>query len=263
MVGSGEAKKGIDRMDGPDRTTRVLKLFTMESPAWTVENIASEMGVSVSSAYRYVAVLMEAGLLTTGRDSHYVLGPAIIQYDRQIQLTDPLLEASRPVMAEILRYAPEQSVVLLCRLYRDIVLCIHQESDAGSEAAVSYARGRPMPLFWGATSKIMLPYLQARELSRLYDDHAAEIAKAKLGENWDAFRKQLKEIRRLGHVITAAEVDAGRMGIGAPILDGQKRLVGSLSYVIPLSDRARAPHLGSIVMTAARQIGEGLAAVAA
>ena len=56
----------------------------------------------------------------------YSLGPAIIQYDRQIQLTDPLLRVSKPVMTDLLRVAPRGSVVLLCRIFRETVLCVHQ-----------------------------------------------------------------------------------------------------------------------------------------
>jgi len=169
-MGAETAERG--KMSGPDRTINVLKLFTLEKPAWTVEMVAGVLKVSISSAYRYVAALVAAGLLTTSRNGTYVLGPAIIQYDRQIQLTDPLLNAGRTVMEDILRFAPRASVVLLCRLFQDTVLCIHQVTDAAEATGVSYARGRPMPLFRGATSKIMLPYLPTRELRLLHHNHA-------------------------------------------------------------------------------------------
>ncbi|MFY0108237.1 helix-turn-helix domain-containing protein, partial [Acinetobacter baumannii] len=96
-------------------------LFTLDRPAWTVERVAAALGVSASSAYRYVAVLTEAGLLTQAGGGSYVLGPALIQYDRQIQLTDPLLQAARPVMEGALQAAPPGSAVLLCRLFGETV----------------------------------------------------------------------------------------------------------------------------------------------
>ena len=36
-----------------DRLLAVLQLFTPERPEWTVETAANEIGVSVSTAYRY------------------------------------------------------------------------------------------------------------------------------------------------------------------------------------------------------------------
>jgi len=56
-------------MSGPDRTINVLKLFTLEKPAWTVEMVAAALKVSVSSAYRYVAALVAADLLRGFADS--------------------------------------------------------------------------------------------------------------------------------------------------------------------------------------------------
>ena len=52
-------------------------------------------------------------------------------------------------MADLLRFAPADSTVLLCRIFRETVLCVHQVTGADRPAPVSYERGRPMPLFRG------------------------------------------------------------------------------------------------------------------
>lgn len=214
-----------------DRAISVLRLFTPERPGWTVEEAAQALAVSTSSAYRYFAVLLEAGLVTTASSGQYRLGPAIIQYDRQIRLTDPLLQAARPAMASLRDAAPDGSVVLLCRLFGNAVLCIHQEAAPTAED-VSYERGRPMPLFRGATSRIILAHLPPRNLRRLYDTHPDEIARFGLGHDWPAFRDGQTALRRAGHAVTHAEVDAGRTGIAVPLLDETRRVLGSLSFVI-------------------------------
>ena len=247
-----------------DRAVSMLKLFTLDAPAWTVEDAAAALGVSVSSAYRYVAALTDAGLLTAGAGGRYALGPAIIQYDRQIQLTDPLLRAAKPVMADLLRFAPAGSTVLLCRLFRETVLCVHQlrHEPASPPAStpppvstplVSYERGRPMPLFRGATSKVILAHLPARDLRRLHAAQPGAIAAAGLGDTWDAFRAAMAALRRAGHVVSQAEVDPGRVGIAAPIAD-DRRVLGSLSYVVPLEHARDAARLASLAMGGAGEI---------
>lgn len=245
-------------MAGPDRTIGVLKLFTLDRPAWTVEEAAVAMRVSTSSAYRYFASLTEAGLLTTVASGRYTLGPAIIQYDYQIQLTDPLLRVAKPVMSAIQRLAPPGSMVLLCRLFREQVLCMHQVSDAPATAGISYERGRPMPLFRGATSTIILAHLSSRELRRLYNLQTSNIGAAGLGNTWEAFRTALSRLRKAGHAVTRAAVDPGRMGVAAPILDEGRRVLGSLSYVIPVSEDGSAVRLASIVTDGAREIEAGM-----
>ncbi len=245
-------------MAGPDRTVGVLRLFTVERPAWTVEEAAGVLGVSTSSAYRYFATLTEAGLLTTVASGRYTLGPAIIQYDRQIQLTDPLLQAAKPVMADILGSAPAGSTVLLCRLFRDQVLCVHQATEADRQTRVSYERGRPMPLIRGATSLIILAHLPSRELRRLYESHCAQPGGADPGAGWDSFRADMARMRKAGHAVAYAEVDPDCIGIAVPILGDRRRVVGSLSYVVPMSERQAVARLTTLAATGAREIEHGM-----
>lgn len=253
-------KEKAEEMASPDRTISVLKLFTLERSEWTVEDAAVALHVSTSSAYRYFAALTDAGLLTTVASGRYILGPAIIQYDRQIQLTDPLLRIAKPVMADIMRFAPADSTVLLCRIFRETVLCIHQAAEADSRSSVSYERGRPMPLFKGATSKIILAHLPSRDLRRLFETHRAQIGAARLGDGWEAFRGSMARMRKAGHAVTHAEVDPERIGIAAPILDDHRRVLGSLSYVIPAFEERAVARLASLAAAAAREIEEGIRA---
>jgi len=245
-------------MAGPDRTISVLKLFTLERPAWTVERAAAALGVSASSAYRYFAVLTEAGFLTGAGGGAYVLGPAFIQYDRQIQRTDPLLQVSRPVMEEILRFAPPGSTVLLCRLFGETVLCMHQVTGRAPGDPVSYERGRPMPLFRGATSKVILPWLPPRDLRRIYEAQKSEIAASGLGSDWAVFRTGMGRIRRAGHEVSHSELDPERIGIAVPILDEGRRVLGSLSYVIAAREKAAVPRLVPLLVAAAQGIEGGM-----
>ena len=248
-------------MAGSDRAIGVLKLFTLDRPEWTVEEAAETLGVSTSSAYRYFATLMEAGLLTAVTSGRYTLGPAIIQHDRQIQLTDPLLRAARPVMADIARFAPAGSTVLLCRVFRDTVLCVHEVAEADGRSRVSYERGRPMPLFKGATSKIILAHLPPRDLRRLYEAHRAQIAAAGLGDAWDMSRGEMARMRKAGHAVTHAEPDPERIGIAAPILDDGRRVLGSLGYVVADTEERASAQLAALAANGAREIEAGIRAM--
>src|SRR5450830_2152330 len=136
-----------------DRSLSVLKLFTLDRPVWTAEAISKSLEVSISTAYRYVLALEDVGLVTTASAGRYILGPAIIQLDRQLQLTDPLLQTSREIMERIATFAPDVSVVLLSLALGDTVMCIHQVHAKGPQSIVSYQRCKTMPMFLGATSR--------------------------------------------------------------------------------------------------------------
>lgn len=238
-----------------DRSLSVLKLFTLDRPVWTVEAISKTLAVSISTAYRYVLALEEAGLVTTASAGQYILGPAIIQLDRQLQLTDPLLQTSREVMERIATFAPDGSVVLLCRAFGDTVLCMHQVHAKGQHSVVSYERGKPMPMFRGATSRIILANQPLRRLRKFYDEHAQALQESGNGGDWPTFRTNMSKLRKAGHAVSFGEVDQGRIGIATALLDEANAPIGSLSYVIAAStDPSTVPLLASVLTTAAREV---------
>lgn len=145
-VENPEAGRGLTSQD---RLLRVLGLFSLDRSEWTVEEAAQEQNLAISTAYRYFKSLSDAGLIVAYSTGRYVLGPAIIQYDRLMRLLDPLITTARTIMAEQVESLPPQHIMLLCRLYRKQVMCVHQEFIERPDFAVSYERGRPMPLFRG------------------------------------------------------------------------------------------------------------------
>jgi DNA-binding IclR family transcriptional regulator len=239
-----------------DRLLAVLALFTIERPEWTVDAAASELGVSATTAYRYFNRLTKAGLISPVSGASYALGPAIIQMDRQIQICDPMLTAARAVMADLIQYAAEGSIVLLCRLFHDRVMCMHQVIGRGPQMPVSYERGRLMPLYRGATAKIILAHLPPRALKSLLAHDAAEIAAAGLGGDWNEFRAHLAALRRQGVVVSRGEIDPGRVGIAAPIFDRDRAVLGSLSFVLPAAraDETLIGRLAPLTSAGAREI---------
>lgn len=232
----------------------------MERPIWTPDEVADQLEISLSTAYRHLAALFEEGLVTTVTTGRYTLGPAIIQYDRQIQMTDPLLLAARPIMLDLIQYAPPSSVMLLCRLFHNSVLCVHQVSGPGPAPAISYERGRPMPLLRGATSKIILAHLSQRGLTEFYNSHADGLRAAGLGDDLKEFRKKMSQLRRTGYSVARGEVDNNRAGIATAVLDGQMRVLGSLSYVVPITvaDEKMVAKLSTLAIAGARQIEAAL-----
>jgi len=217
-------------MSSAERQLNMIRLFSADKPIWTAEEAAPILGVSVSTCYRYINSLCTAGLLDPVAGKGYTLGPAFIEYDRLIRVTDPLLMAARPVMQDLLAGVENDAGILLSRVYQEGVMCIHQEMSPGFNTEFSYERGRPMPLYVGATSKIILSNLPARAVKRIYDNYQGGENGVDLGE-WLDFKNELRGFRRAGHCITHGTIDAGVIGIAAPIFDSSKSVLGSLSMI--------------------------------
>jgi DNA-binding IclR family transcriptional regulator len=239
-----------------DRLLAVLALFSAEQTQWTVDAAAEKLGVSTTTTYRYFKKLTKAGLISPVSGAGYTLGPAIIQMDRQIQASDPMLRGARGAMIELVGYAPEGSTALLCRLFHDRVMCVHQIMGRGPQEPVSYERGRLMPLYRGATSKIILAHLPARTLKALLAHDAAAIADAGLSAGWEEFRRGLAVIRRAGVSVSRGEIDPGRVGVAAPVFDRDRAVLGSLSLVLPAAhvDDPLIARLAPMTVAGAREI---------
>jgi DNA-binding IclR family transcriptional regulator len=214
------------------RLLQVLQLFTMDQPEWSIDAAARKLGLSQSTAYVYFRDLVDAALLVKSRTGHYNIGPAVIVYDRLTRNCDPVVSLARPVMKSLAESSGVECMALLCRLYRMTVLCVAQEATERADFAVSYERGRPMSLFRGAASKVILAHIERRRLRRYFDEFATDITKAGLGKTWSEFKASLRRIRTTNISITAGELDVGRVGISAPIFSSDGEILGSLSLVV-------------------------------
>jgi DNA-binding IclR family transcriptional regulator len=214
-----------------DRLLEVLNLFTRERSDWSVEEAAKAIKTPTSTTYRYFKSLTKSGLLGTFGGARYVLGPAIIRLDRQLRLTDPLVLAARFQMDRIAESVANRGVVFMCRLFDDHVMCVSQASAGDLPFAISYERGRPMPLFAGSASRVILAHLPDRKIRSLYRLHGREFSKH-IGTNWTEAREQLKTVREQGGFTTVGEIDPGMRGISVPITSNGA-VVGSLNVAGP------------------------------
>ncbi|MGH7121966.1 MAG: IclR family transcriptional regulator [Acetobacteraceae bacterium] len=250
----------------PRVTSRVLKallLFGPDAAVWTAQGVASALGVSTSSAYRYLQELCAAGLLDPVEGAGYALGPALVQLDLLVRRHDPLIQAAAPVMRRLLDATTQSAMVILCRRYRDRVVCIHQEHGTRPHPKAAYERGVAMSLFSGATSKVILANESVHVQRRIYLDHEREIAERTGVRGWKEFALGTAAIRRRGYDETESDVTPGVRGIAAPVFR-QARVVAAISLILDgMAFRpARSALFRQQVSATATEVSHALAAAA-
>ncbi|VCU68964.1 Pca regulon regulatory protein [Pigmentiphaga humi] len=208
-----------------NKVLQVLAVFTEERPFSSAEEVAARLDIPRTTAFRHLNQLCESGFVTR-QSGRYSLGPRIIQLDYLMRRNDPLINASRQVMQSL--SAATHCSVLLSSLFGDQILNIHHE--AGSDTThFSYVRGRGLPLFRGAASKIILAHLTSARLRSIYDKHQEE-AHAIAGD-WRTLSDSLRQSRKNGCYISHGEVDEGVTGIAVPLFGDDGLVAGSLSLV--------------------------------
>ena len=242
------------------RMLGVLDLFTPVAPAWSTDALIRSLGVSRSTGYRYIKALTDIGLLAPVSNGHYILGPRIVELDRQIRQCDPLYNAAGPAMKELVAASGQSA--LLCALFSGSVLCVRDERTPDSPPSL-FTRGQTRPLFQGAASKIMLPYLRSHQLRSLFEKHSKTLATSGLGSDWASFRANLAQIRRAGVVVTVGEFNPGVIGISAPIFNRSGQILGSIGVAGDASkfSRSELDRISTLVKNAAAQVNERIGAV--
>lgn len=244
----------------PHPLIAILQLFEGERPVWTVEDIGDALEMPTSTTYRHVRGLVQAGFLDPVTGAGYALGPGFIRYDRILRQNDELIRVAEPIMKDLLARTSQEANVILCRRFKDCVMCVHEIEGDQPHPTTSYVRGVAMPMFLGATSKVILANLPDRTLKSVYLANEETIRRTLKVRDWKEFRDQFREIKRAGFALTDSEVAKGRIGLAAPISRGEQVIAGISLVAIPSkTDRAKVSGYIPAVMAAAAAISDALA----
>jgi len=251
-------KSSGPKQSSADKVLQILDFFTEEAPAWTVEMLMAELGSTRATTYRYVKALYDVGFLAPGANSSYVLGPRIIQLDRQIRRSDPLLQIALPVLEK--ETSPLIGAKNISSFYGDKVLSIYVER-CDPDIFLTMERGRVFSLIYGSPSRIILAYLPPYQMNNFYTSNAEEVAKAQLGNSWEEFRTSMRRVRRQGYCV-GNRMNPAVFGVSAPIYHDKSVVSASLTYTrrIDITTEAQNLELAAQVVAAADRISKRLIA---
>jgi DNA-binding IclR family transcriptional regulator len=152
------------------------------------------------------------------------------------------------------------SIVLLCGLYGEKVLCTHRNGAetilaGGRRVSILRARGVPLPLFQGAASLAILAFLPLHRARTLYLARAAEIAAAGLGADWASFRAAMSGFRKQGHVTTLGRYHRDLAAVAVPVRSKNgAQVLGSLTRIMARTEFADGDALAGAMQAAATLI---------
>lgn len=215
----------------------VLFSFDESHPHLTIQEISERIGLPRSTAYRYVRLLVEKGLLEQSPSGHtYRLGLRILELSRLIRQQLDLTALALPVMREIA--AAGHETVLLAAPDRDRVICVEQV-ESPQNLRISFARGTVFPYHASAPSKALLAFQEAQAVERILSGPLARYTENTVTDP-ERLRQQLAEIRAQGFCVASGELGSAITGnpepitgIAAPILDPRGRAVAAISITAP------------------------------
>jgi len=236
----------------------VLDLFDDTHLTRTAEDIATTLDVSLPTSYRYVRLLLQAGLLQRVEDSHYALGPRIILLDHYIRRADPVLKVGLPILRELVAATGFDCVVT--GVFGMQVLDTHREMG-GMPAELAYGRGRPRPLFLGGAPKVLLSTFSPAQLKKVFETRHEELVGCGLPAEWPEFRRYYTAIRKAGYYVSKGELEPQLAAVAAPIPKSDGGAWAAISLVFDTSRLAIVDleKLVRLITEATARIGGRLA----
>lgn len=207
------------RQDGSSgrKLLRVLLAFDAARPTWTVADLAAHVGIPLSSAYRYVTLLREEGLVEAvpGGDGLYRLGTRATAVGRAASDTDAdLITAARPHL-QALRDATDESAILMRRA-GDAMVCL-ERAESRHPVRLQVELGQTMPGHIGSAGRVLLATLPAERREALLAELIPTIDDERLRAGLSA--DSLERIAETGWAESFDEFDEGVWGCAAAVSD--------------------------------------------
>jgi DNA-binding IclR family transcriptional regulator len=243
---------------GARSSRRVLELllsFTEDRPRASIAELASSVGVPLSTAYRYVALLRDIGLLEENERGIYTVTARVMGPARAAQIANSLSLLARPVMRRISDDVNE--TVMLMERIRMNAMCV-EHIECSHPMRYAFRAGHQVPLGSGASGKLLLAALPEAERLEIIDRRARD--DAQFAARRRALELELGEIAARGWATSSSEVEPGVWACSAAIRDGD-RIVAGLSVAGPEAriDKRRREHILAGVRTSAAEVSELLA----
>ena len=252
MATASEAPATVQSVD---RALTILGILARLGEAGVTE-IAGELGVHKSTAFRLVATLESHGMVEQNEDrGKYRLGVGVLRLAGATTARLDVVQEARPICRKLA--ADSGETVNIAVLSDRSALYLDQV--AGQSALQSHNWvGQHIPLHATSNGKVLLSGLTSDEienrLPRLPSYTSGTITtKAKL-------RRELVEVRLQGYAVAVDELEVGLTAIAAPIRNTHGDVIASLSVSGPTFrlGETRVKELVPVVLDSADEISRRL-----
>lgn len=209
----------------------VLGLIGPARPEITARQVVEELGMPPATAHRFLATMVELGVLATYRRGTYAFGPRISELTGLEQVTNPLSNLVEPVIGAASRDLSES--VMACQLSRLGPICM-AVATPDRAFAINIRVGTILPLHSTAQGKLWLAGLSARERRARLGAYSLVAVTENTIRDREALDAELALIRRRSHAVNRGENESDLGAIAVPVRDRQGRTILSISMFMLL-----------------------------
>ena len=210
--------------------------------AWPLGEIAAGVGMHPATVHRVLGQLVEDGLVRQTAGGAYGLGLEFLRLAWLVSGRESLRDIAEPELRALTADTGETSWLGLYEPSRREMLFA-----ASVESPQPIRQVRPVnewrPVHGGASGRALLAFLPEAEREAVLAGPLDAVTPNTVTDA-AALRRRLDEVRKRGYAVSRGERVLGGVGIAAPILAGDGRLLGVIGIGLPeqryrASDEAR------------------------
>lgn len=197
-----------------DRAISVLEILARRGEAGVTE-VAAEIAVHKSTAFRLLGALEDRGLVEQAEDrGKYRLGFGILRLAGAISAKMDVTRHGRPVCERLAREIGE--TVNLAVLQSHYAVNLDQAHGPSAVTAQNWV-GQLTPLHATSSGKILLAHLDGEQRAELLAVAGLKGFTPATATTADALDEQLAQTRRRGYAISLEEYEVGLNAVAAPV----------------------------------------------
>jgi IclR family transcriptional regulator, KDG regulon repressor len=237
-----------------ERALRILDVFSLEAPEWTLTDISTQISLPKSTALRLTVVLEAWELLERSPDTErYRLGVRAFELGG-IYIQSTSLEAeARPFLQELARtYQQTANLGILSGGEIVHIAVVAPERPIHFSAML----GQREQIHCTGLGKALVFDRPREELAALLSHTGLPARTQHTITDFDAFWQHLQEARQHGYALDDEESFIGVRCVAAPIRDARNAIVAALSISGPRGDlpASTLPDIAAAVIAAAQKV---------
>lgn len=207
-----------------DRAITILEILARTDEAGVTE-VARELGVHKSTAFRLIGTLEARGLVEQSDDrGKYRIGMGLVRMAGTSAARTDIVRAARPVCQQLAAATGE--TINIAVLIGSAALYLDQIAGEAALQPHNWV-GQRIPLHATSNGKVLMAHLDPRLvdgfLSRLEPYTSRTITRRA------TLNRQLAEIRDLGYATAVDELEEGLSAVAAPVRDAHGEVIAALS----------------------------------
>ena len=234
------------------RAFDILNAFTSGPSAMTAGEVASALGLNLSTAHRFLLTLEEIGAVARLPGNRYHLGMMMAELGRRVTRQDVIAKRAHGVVEHLSQMVGE---TVSLATFDDFRVSVVAWSEPQRPLVFSLRRDRPVPIHASALGKIFLAGLPSLAREEFMASLSLEKLTAVTITDLRNLRREIEEVSRRGYARDRQEMELGLDCLAVPIMAKDGVTMAALSVSGPstrMNDSNIQDFLGSLKEAAAR-----------